>query len=96
MKKLIIFSLITFISLIAIHFTTFKTSEQMVLPVSSIEKGNLDNLYISLNGDTVKTPNHTDFYLIKDKKYGNPHGSFTLTKQVNVFGFTRYEATMVK
>lgn len=98
MKKLItILSLLTLITIMTIHFTTFKPSQTYTMPISSIDHGNIDNIYINFNGHTVKAPqNGSEFILIKDKKYGNPKGSFTLTEKVNVFGLIKYEAHSLK
>jgi hypothetical protein len=101
MKKcILIFTLVTFASLLILNFATYKTTDSKQIPISSITNANEGFVTRTMNIDNenhiVKVKMENEFFLVKDPNIGIPDGSFTLTTKKNVFGFTKYEAHDVR
>jgi|GEM_PF-5194226 hypothetical protein len=79
--------------LAVIYFVSFEETNRVIVPVSSIQKSNMQAMKVLYEGKIYKTPQHLDqFFLIQDEVVGDPDGSFYLIKKENVFGFVKYDA----
>lgn len=89
---MIVIGILVILGLAGLHFGTYQNMKEETPPISNIEYSTINYMKINYKGKEVKAPFNPDFVLIKDEKFGDPNGTFTLIEKQNLFGFTKYKA----
>ena len=95
-KTMIIIGIVVALVLAGLHFGTYQNVKEETLPIAAIGKGTVNHMNINYHGSVIKAPFNPEFTLIKDAKFGDPNGTFTLIQKQNVFGFVKYQAVRNK
>lgn len=95
-KTMIIIGILVILGLVGLHFGTFQNVKEETLPITDIGKGTINYMKINYQGNVIKAPFNPDFTLIKDEKFGDLNGTFTLIQNQNIFGSIKYEAVYNK
>ncbi|WP_431785811.1 hypothetical protein [Paenibacillus lactis] len=95
-KTMIVVGILVVLGLAGLHFGTFQNVKEETLPISNIGTATINYMKINYQGKVIKTPFSPEFTLIKDEKFGDTNGTFTLIQKQNIFGSIKYEAVYNK